>query len=98
MVLKTLTKERRHNNPATSASILDGAAALVLVRSSTADKMGLSQEARIIVFTAYAYAPTLFTTAPVFAIRKLIAKVNWTVGNVDLFEVSKASAVVTMIA
>ncbi len=83
---------------ATSASISDGAAALVLARSSTAEKMGMNQEARIVAAIAHAHAPALFTTAPVSAIRKLLARVNWTVDNVDLFEVNEAFAVVAMIA
>jgi acetyl-CoA C-acetyltransferase len=83
---------------ATSASISDGAAALVMTRASVAEKLGMKQEARIVATAAHAHAPALFTTAPVFAIRKVLEKAGWTVDDVDLFEVNEAFAVVAMIA
>jgi acetyl-CoA C-acetyltransferase len=83
---------------ASSASISDGAAALVLTRESVADKLGLKKVARIAGHAAYAHEPSKFVTAPVFAIRKLLAKTGWNVADVDLFEVNEAFAVVAMIA
>lgn len=83
---------------ASSASISDGAAALVLTRQSWADRQGLMPQARIIGHATYAQAPSLFTTAPVFAIRKLMEKVGWRPADVDLFEINEAFAVVAMIA
>ena len=83
---------------ATSASISDGAAALVLTRGSVADRLGLKQAARIVAIAAHAQEPGLFTTAPVFAIRKLLDKAGWVVADVDLFEVNEAFATVAMIA
>jgi acetyl-CoA C-acetyltransferase len=83
---------------ASSASISDGAAALVLTRESLAEGRGLSSQARIVGHATHAQAPALFTTAPVFAIRKLLEKVEWRLADVDLFEVNEAFAVVAMIA
>jgi acetyl-CoA C-acetyltransferase len=83
---------------ATSASISDGAAALVLTRASVAAKLGLSQEARIVATAAHAHAPALFTTAPVSAIRKVLDRAGWRIEDVDLFEVNEAFATVAMIA
>lgn len=83
---------------ATSASISDGAAALVITRKSFADAHGLSQEAVIVATAAHAQAPALFTTAPVPAIRKVLEKAGWSVDDVDLFEVNEAFATVAMIA
>jgi acetyl-CoA C-acetyltransferase len=83
---------------ATSASISDGAAALVMTRTSVAERLGMQQEARIVATAAHAHAPALFTTAPVFAIRKLLEKAGWSIGDVDLFEVNEAFAIVAMIA
>ncbi|RUN77278.1 acetyl-CoA C-acyltransferase [Sphingomonas sp. TF3] len=83
---------------ATSASISDGAAALVLTRASVAEQHGLSQEARIVATAAHAHAPALFTTAPVAAIRKVLERAGWSVDDVDLFEVNEAFATVAMIA
>jgi acetyl-CoA C-acetyltransferase len=83
---------------ASSASISDGAAALVLTRQSLADRLGLMPQARIVGHATHAQAPSLFTTAPVFAVRKLMEKVGWRIADVDLFEVNEAFAVVAMIA
>jgi acetyl-CoA C-acetyltransferase len=83
---------------ASSASISDGAAALVLTRQSLADELGLTRHAHIVGHATHAQAPSLFTTAPVFAIRKLMEKVGWRLADVDLFEVNEAFAVVAMIA
>ncbi len=83
---------------ASSASISDGAAALVMTRESVADQKGLKKVARIVAHAAYAHEPSKFVTAPVFAIRKVLAKTGWNVADVDLFEVNEAFAVVAMIA
>jgi acetyl-CoA C-acetyltransferase len=83
---------------ANSSSISDGAAALVLTRASVAAARGLDVTARVVGHAAHAHAPALFTTAPVAAIGKLLDRIGWTVGDVDLFEVNEAFAVVAMIA
>lgn len=83
---------------ANSSSISDGAAALVLGRASTAAAQGLKPIATIVGSAAHAHEPALFTTAPVPAIRKLLAKTGWRIEDVDLFEVNEAFAVVAMIA
>ena len=83
---------------ANASSISDGAAALVLTRASIAEKLGLDPIARIVSHAAHAHAPALFTTAPVFAMRKALEKAGWSASQVDLFEVNEAFAVVAMIA
>jgi acetyl-CoA C-acetyltransferase len=83
---------------ANASSISDGAAALVLTRASIAEKLGLDPIARIVAHGAHAHAPSLFTTAPVFAMRKVLEKAGWSTDQVDLFEVNEAFAVVAMIA
>lgn len=83
---------------ASSASISDGAAALVMTRASIAATHGLPIAATLVASAAHAHAPALFTTAPVDAIRKVLAKAGWTVADVDLFEVNEAFAIVPMIA
>jgi acetyl-CoA C-acetyltransferase len=83
---------------ANSSSISDGAAALLLMRRSTAERRGLSPLAVIIAHATHAQEPGLFTTAPVGAIEKLYRKTGWATKDVDLFEVNEAFAVVTMAA
>lgn len=83
---------------ASSASISDGAAALVLTRRGVAERLNLTQEAYLVATASHAQAPALFTTAPVFAIRKVLDKAGWSVADVDLFEVNEAFAAVAMIA
>ncbi|HEY2659883.1 MAG TPA: acetyl-CoA C-acyltransferase [Caulobacteraceae bacterium] len=83
---------------ANASSISDGAAALVLTRASVAERLGLSPIARIAGHAAHAQEPGLFTTAPVPAMRKALAKAGWSIDEVDLFEVNEAFAVVAMIA
>jgi acetyl-CoA C-acetyltransferase len=83
---------------ANASSISDGAAALVLMRASTAGRLGLEPLARIAGHAGHAQAPGLFTTAPVPAMRKALDRAGWTAGDVDLFEVNEAFAVVAMIA
>ena len=83
---------------ANASSISDGAAALVMTRASVAEKLGLPVVARVVAHAAHAHEPGLFTTAPVPAMRKVMAKAGWSVDDVDLFEVNEAFAVVAMIA
>ena len=83
---------------ATSSSISDGAAALVLTRQSVADKLGVKPIARVVAHAAHAQAPAKFTSAPVPALHKVLEKAGWSVGDVDLYEVNEAFACVAMIA
>lgn len=83
---------------ANASSISDGAAALVLTRASVADRLGVTPIARIVAHAAHAHQPARFTTAPVAAMQKALDKAGWRVGDVDLFEVNEAFAVVAMIA
>ncbi|NWK97604.1 acetyl-CoA C-acetyltransferase [Sphingobium lactosutens] len=83
---------------ANASSISDGAAALVMTRQSVAERRGLPIVARVVATAAHAQEPAKFTTAPVPAMRKLLEKAGWSVGDVDLFEVNEAFAVVAMIA
>ena len=83
---------------ATSSSISDGAAAMVLTRASVAADKGLTPVARVAAVAAFAQAPKDFTTAPVGAINEVLAKAGWTIGEVDLFEVNEAFACVAMFA
>jgi acetyl-CoA C-acetyltransferase len=83
---------------ANASSISDGAAALVLARASVAERLGLTPIARVVSHAAHAQAPALFTTAPAPAMRKAVEKAGWSLGDVDLFEVNEAFAVVAMIA
>ena len=84
--------------PANSSSISDGAAALVMMRESTAEKRGIRPIARILGHTEHAHEPAWFTTAPVTAIKKLLEKLEWNAGYVDLYEINEAFAVVNMAA
>jgi len=83
---------------ANSSSISDGAAALVLMRRSLAERRGLSPLAVILGHATHAQEPGLFTTAPVGAMQKLYSKVGWKPADVDLYEINEAFAVVTMAA
>ncbi|QDX26578.1 acetyl-CoA C-acyltransferase [Sphingomonas suaedae] len=83
---------------ANASSISDGAAALVMTRLSVAEKLGLTPIARVVSHAGHAHAPARFTTAPVFAMQKALEKAGWGIGDVDLFEVNEAFAVVAMIA
>ncbi|APV51237.1 acetyl-CoA acetyltransferase [Betaproteobacteria bacterium GR16-43] len=83
---------------ATSSSISDGAAALVMMTESEARKRGIKPLAKIISYASNAHEPEWFTTAPVGAIKKVLDKAGWKAGDVDLFEVNEAFAVVTMAA
>ncbi len=81
---------------ANSSSISDGAAALVLMRRSQAEKRGLTPLATIIGHASHAHEPNLFPTAPIHAMRKLSDKTGWALSDVDLFEINEAFAVVAM--
>ena len=83
---------------ATSSSISDGAAALVLTRESVAKQLGKAPVAQVVAHAAHAQEPSKFTSAPVPAIQKVLEKAGWRVGDVDLFEVNEAFACVAMIA
>jgi acetyl-CoA C-acetyltransferase len=83
---------------ANSSSISDGAAALVMMRESTAKRLGVTPIARVVGHSTFAQEPAKFTTAPVGAIRKLFEKNGWRADEVDLYEVNEAFAVVTMAA
>ena len=83
---------------ANSSSISDGAAALIFMRLSTAEKLGAKPLARIVAHTSHAQAPAWFSTAPVAAITKLSEKTGWALKDVDAFEINEAFAVVTMAA
>ena len=83
---------------ATSSSISDGAAALVLMRRSTAEKRGIKPLAILHAHATHSQEPNLFTTAPIGACRKVLDKTGWSVKDVDLWEINEAFAVVTMAA
>ncbi len=96
--LKPAFKKDGTITAANASSISDGAAALVLMRESTAAKLGCKPIARIVGHSVHAQAPNWFTTAPVGAIEKLLKKTGWSAGQVDLWEVNEAFAAVTMAA
>ncbi|WP_372501640.1 acetyl-CoA C-acetyltransferase [Tistrella mobilis] len=83
---------------ANSSSISDGAAALVLMRASEAERRGLTPLARILGHATHAQEPAWFTTAPIGAMNKLFARTGWSAKDVDLYEINEAFAVVTMAA
>jgi acetyl-CoA C-acetyltransferase len=83
---------------ANASSISDGAAALVVMRGETAARLGLPVLARVVGYQSHAALPAEFTSAPVGAIDKLLARVGWSVEEVDLFEVNEAFAMVSMLA
>jgi acetyl-CoA C-acetyltransferase len=83
---------------ASSSSIADGAAAAVLMRGATASARGLKPLARIVGYASHAQEPEWFTTAPVGAMKKVLGRLGWSAGDVDLYEVNEAFAVVAMAA
>ena len=83
---------------ASSSSISDGAASLLLMRASEAEQRGISPLARIAGHAGFAQQPEWFTTAPVFAVRTLQERLGWSVADVDLYEINEAFACVTMAA
>jgi acetyl-CoA C-acetyltransferase len=94
--LKPAFKKDGTITAASSSSINDGAAALVLMRGSTAQQLGSRPLARIVAHAVHAQAPNWFATAPVGAVNKVLAKAGWTVADVELWEVNEAFAVVPM--
>jgi acetyl-CoA C-acetyltransferase len=96
--LKPAFKKDGTITAANASSISDGAAALVLMRESTARQRGCTPVARIVSHAVHAQAPEWFTTAPAGAIRKALDKAGWQAGQVDLWEVNEAFAAVTMAA
>jgi len=96
--LKPAFREGGTVTAANSSSISDGAAALVLMRRSEAEKRGLAPLAAILGHSTHSQAPNLFTTAPVGALQKLSARTGWDLKDVDLFEINEAFAVVPMAA
>ena len=83
---------------ASSSSIADGAAALVVMNARTAAERGLKPLARVLAYASHAHEPEWFTTAPVGAIRKVLTQLNWKPHDADLYEINEAFAVVTMAA
>ncbi|MEE9300073.1 MAG: acetyl-CoA C-acyltransferase [Alphaproteobacteria bacterium] len=96
--LKPAFREGGTVTAANSSSISDGAAALVMMRRSEAEKRGLKPRAAIRAHASHAHEPAWFTTAPVGALKKLFEKTGWSAGKVDLFEINEAFAVVTLAA
>jgi len=83
---------------ASSSSISDGAAAALLMRAAAARARGLAPLARITAYASHAQEPEWFTTAPVGAIRKVLSRLGWAAGDVDLYEINEAFAAVTLAA
>jgi acetyl-CoA C-acetyltransferase len=96
--LKPVFKEGGTVTAASSSSISDGAAALVLMRRSRAERRGLAPLAILRAHATHAKAPSEFTTAPIGALQKLMTKTGWSSGDVDLFEINEAFAVVALAA
>jgi len=96
--LKPAFKKDGTITAASSSSINDGAAALVMMRESTAKKLGCKVIAKVLGHATHSQEPNWFTTAPVGAMQKLFKKVGWTAKDVDLFEINEAFAVVPMAA
>ncbi|WP_044872869.1 acetyl-CoA C-acyltransferase [Pseudomonas sp. LFM046] len=96
--LKPAFREGGTVTAANSSSISDGAASLLLMRLSEAEKRGLTPLARVAGHASFAQAPNLFTTAPVGSIQRLLARTGWTLSDVELFEINEAFAVVPMVA
>ena len=94
--LKPAFKKDGTVTAASSSSINDGAAAMVLMRESTAKKLGCTPLARIVSHATHAQEPEWFSTAPIGATEKALQKAGWQVGDVDLWEVNEAFAVVPM--
>ncbi|MDZ7842686.1 MAG: acetyl-CoA C-acyltransferase [Gammaproteobacteria bacterium] len=96
--LKPAFREGGTVTAANSSSISDGGAALVLTTESHADRIHAAPVARILGHATHAHEPGWFTTAPVSAIRRLLEQLDWSAGDVDLYEINEAFAVVTMAA
>ncbi len=96
--LKPAFKKDGTITPASSSSISDGAASLLLMRAEEAKNYGLQPLAKIVAHSSFSQEPAWFTTAPINAIKNVLQKANWHVDDVDLFEINEAFAVVTMAA
>ena len=96
--LKPAFRENGTVTPANSSSISDGGASVVLMSDSEADRRGVNPIARLVGHATYAAEPNLFPTAPIGAIERLLEKLDWSVDDVELFEINEAFAVVTMAA
>jgi acetyl-CoA C-acetyltransferase len=96
--LKAAFREGGTVTAANSSAISDGAAALVLMRRSEADRLGLKPLATVVAHSTFANTPALFPTAPIGAIRRLLDQTGWTTNDIDLFEINEAFAVVVMAA
>jgi acetyl-CoA C-acetyltransferase len=96
--LKPAFKKDGTITAANASSISDGAAALVMMRASTAAKLGCTPIARVVAHAQHAQEPNWFTTAPVGAMQNLFKKTGWKAEDVDLYEINEAFAVVTMAA
>jgi len=96
--LKPAFKKDGTITAANASSISDGASAMVVMRESTAQSLGATPLARIVAHTQHSQEPNWFTTAPVGAIQKLLDRTGWSAGDVDLYEINEAFAVVTMAA
>lgn len=96
--LKPAFKANGTITPANASSISDGASALVLMSENEASQRGIKPLARIVGHARFAHAPAWFSTAPVFAMQKLLKQLNWHTNDVDLYEINEAFAVVVMAA
>ena len=96
--LKPAFREGGTVTAANSSAISDGAAALVLMRRSEADRRGLKPLAIVVGHSSFANKPALFPTAPIGAVRALLERVGWSLAEIDLFEINEAFAVVVMAA
>ncbi|SDO97371.1 acetyl-CoA C-acetyltransferase [Pseudomonas arsenicoxydans] len=96
--LKPAFREGGTVTAANASSISDGSAALVMMRLSEAERRGLKPIARVVGHASFAQAPHLFSTAPIGAIKRLLERSNWSLNDVDLFEINEAFAVVPMAA
>lgn len=97
-LLKPAFKEGGTITAASSSSISDGAAAIVMMDKNNAEKLGIKPIAKIISYATFSHAPDLFTVAPIGSIKKVLEKSNWDIADVDIFEINEAFAVVTMAA
>lgn len=96
--LKPVFKKDGTVTPANASSISDGAAALVLMSETEANKRGLTPIAKLTARAEYSHEPEWFTTAPVGAVKKVLEEASWSINDVDLFEINEAFATVTMAA
>lgn len=96
--LKPVFSKNGRITPANASALSDGAAALLIMRYSLAKQLNLTPLAKIVGHATFADQPKQFTTAPIYAIQKLLKKIQWTIEEVDLFEINEAFAVITLVA